>query len=264
MGRPLKRELRRYHAAVERRILGDRPIEWHLAEKVGDSSFFGMGIPSLWAEGGFTEEELEATALATCGWWHHSLECTFDKLDWDWMAEHIKVYGVYLWDLCTAPILPFEFVSVADQFLTRFEQLREAGQCLGLSGAIERPEALKEAAARLDVTAGRWSEKYRSSAEADEGPAELLNACIKRLSRLLVPMASTAKGIYGHDTCAFTPQRTVIPCLYELPNLARLPRDSEERWLLERQLVRERNRVTDALDDACATIEQTLARVQST
>jgi hypothetical protein len=255
-------ELRRFHQAAEHRVLGDKPIDWHLAEKIGDSSFFGLGIPALWAEGGFTKEELQATAFATFGWWHHSLECTFDKVDWNWMVDHIKVYGSYLWDLCTAPILPFEFVSVADQILARLESLRVAGQPIGLSGTIERAKVLKQVAVRLDETVQSWSARYRSGREKDEGPAELLNACIKRLSRLLVPIASTAQGTYGHDTYGFTPQTTMIPCLYEVPRLLKLSETGEERWQLETKLVRERNRVTDALADATITIEQTLARIK--
>jgi hypothetical protein len=40
-----------------------------------------------------------------------------------------------------------------------------------------------------------------------------------------------------------------------------MPRENEERWMLETQLVRDRNRVTDALSDACALIDDTLATV---
>ena len=83
----------------------------------------------------------------------------------------------------------------------------------------------------------------------DEAPAIVLNTCIKRLSRLLLPIVSTAKGTYGHDTFSYTPQSTLIPCLYDIPKLSR-SEEGPERWQLETQLVRERNRVSDALVDA--------------
>ena len=51
----------------------------------------------------------------------------------------------------------------------------------------------------------------------------------------------------------------MIPCLYDLEHLARLPEGGEERRQLETQLVRERNRVSDTLADARAAIEATLA-----
>ena len=94
-------ELRRFHQNVEAQVLGSRPRSWRRAVKNGDSSFFGLGVPMLAAQGGFTEAELKASALANLGWWHHSLENTIDKLDWTFMDEHLRVYAAYLWELCT-------------------------------------------------------------------------------------------------------------------------------------------------------------------
>ena len=54
-------ELREFHESIEKRMLRNRMSEWHRAPKIGDSSFFGLGIPTFWAEGGFTPEELAAT-----------------------------------------------------------------------------------------------------------------------------------------------------------------------------------------------------------
>jgi len=112
-------ELRRMHQAVEHEMLGGRPIHWHRAAKNGDSSFFGLGIPMIAGEAAFTRAELEATALASLGWWHHSIENTIDKLDWTSMQDHLRVYAGWIWEMATAPVLPFEFVSVADQFIER-------------------------------------------------------------------------------------------------------------------------------------------------
>ena len=255
-------ELRTFHESVEGRMLGgNRVPEWHRAPKTGDASFFGLGVPTFWAEGGFTPEELQATANATCGWWHHSLEATFDKIDWDWMADHIRIYAGYLWELCTTPILPFEFVSVANQFKTRIAELAAAGSSVGVGSLGEHAAALDLAARQLDAVANIWRGRYRAEPASDDGPAELLNSCIKRLSRVLLPIASTVKGTYGHDTFSFTPQSTMIPCLFDVPKLTGMVPSTPDRWLLETQLVRERNRVSDALVDARLLIEGTLARL---
>ena len=45
---------------------------------------------------------------------------------------------------------------------------------------------------------------------------------MKRLSRTLVPLASTAKGTYGHDPYGYTPQGTMIPSLFDVPRYAKL------------------------------------------
>ena len=254
-------ELRRFHERIERRVLGNAvPTYWRRVMKNGDSSFFGLGIPMFHGEGSFTEEELKATALATLGWWHHSVENTLDKLDWGLMAQHLRVYGAYLWELCTAPVLPFEFTEVARQFEDRMTELRDGGRAIGLDGAIARAQAFGAAAQRLAEACERWRGVYAKEGDIADGPAERLNRCMQRISHLLVPLQSTAKGTYGQDSYGFTPQTTMIPALYEVPQLAKLG-DGPERWMLETHLVRERNRVADALDDATALIEDTLARL---
>ena len=254
-------ELKRFHQAIEERLLPNRQHYWRRAAKNGDASFFGLGVPMLHGEGSFTEAELKQTALANLGWWHHSLECTIDKLDWNWMADHLQVYGAYLWELCTAPVLPFEFVSVAEQFSERLQELAVPGKAVALDGVIDRAKTLGETAARFDEIAESWRERYRSGQAGDHGAADVLNECMKRLSRLLVPVQSTAIGTYGHDPYGFTPQTTMIPALYDLPELGRMDEDSAESWMLRTELVRERNRVGDALADANWLLEETIAKL---
>ena len=254
-------ELKSFHQDVERRILADRPASWRRAVKNGDASFFGLGVPMLAAQGAFTEDELKQTALANLGWWHHSVENTIDKLDFDYMADHLRVYAAYLWELCTAIVLPFEYVSVADQFIERLDQLAPGTEPVGLTSAADGARAFKSAAGRLDEAANTWRRSYASGATTDEAAAEILNDCMKRLSRALVPLASTAKGTYGHDPYGYTPQGTMIPSLYDSERYAKMA-DGEDRWMLEIQLVRDRNKVADALADATTLIDETLERLK--
>ncbi len=253
-------ELRRFHEAIERRLLPGREQVWRRATKIGDASFFGLGVPMMTGVGAFTDAELKATALANLGWWHHSLECTIDKVDFDWMPDHLRLYGAYLWELVTAPVLPFHYGGVADQFAERLDELAAAGKAVNLDGAVTRAARFRAAASRLDDVADRWRARYARDGVKDREPAARLNQCMKRLGRLLIPLESTAIGTYGHDPYGLTSQTTVIPCLYDVPRLATLP-EAEERWLLETALVRQRNRVADALGDASRVIDDTLARV---
>jgi hypothetical protein len=176
------------------------------------------------------------------------------------MAKHLQVYGAYLWELCTAPVLPFEFTEVARQFEDRLTQLQGAGKGVGLEGAISHAQAFGSAAGRLAEACEHWRGVYEKEGDIEDGPAERLNRCMQRISHFLVPMQSTYKGTYGQDSYGFTAQTTMIPCLYEAQELADL-KDGPERWMLETHLVRARNRVADALDDATTLIEETLARL---
>jgi len=250
-------ELRRFHEGVEQRLIPGRTRHWRRASKIGDASFFGLGVPMMAGQGAFTQKELEATALANLGWWHHSLECTIDKVDFNWMPDHLRIYAAWLWELLTARVLPFQYGQVAEQFIARLNDLAPAGKAIGLDGALVRAEAFRGAAARFDVAADSWRQRYAKDGIRDDEPATKLNRCMKRLGRLLIPLESTSVGTYGHDPYGLTPQTTMLPCLYDAPAMAKLP-EAEERWMLETKLVRQRNRVADALGDATALINETL------
>ncbi len=243
-------ELKAFHQREEKALLGARHVSWKRVAKSGDASFIGVGIPMFQGEGAFTDEELKASALATRGWWHHSIECTIDKLDWKFMEEHMRVYAAYLWELCTTPVLPFTYAPVAKQVFDRLQDLEKAGAPFAASirAAAKRFE---EAAARLDAA---------SADPRNVAHAALLNRAMKRVSRLVVPLMSSAIGKYGHDPYGYTPQTTMIPALYDLAQLGKAP-EGEERWMLETKAVRDRNRVADMLVDAADIIEDSLARL---
>jgi hypothetical protein len=252
-------ELKNFHQREEKQLMPDREISWKRVAKSGDASFIGLGIPMFQGEGAFTEKELKETALATRGWWHHSIECNIDKLDWEFMQPHMRVYAAYLWELCTAPVLPFTYSPVAEQVIKRLQELEKPGESLGLAGVLARAKELAAAALKLD----RAADTARAAFEAGKGnedTARLLNRTMKRVSRLLVPLMSSAIGKYGHDPYGYTPQTTMIPALYDVAGLAKLD-DGEERWMLETKAIRERNKVADTLTDAISIIDDALTRL---
>ncbi len=254
-------ELKAFHQRIEPQFLNGRENVWHRAAKNGDASFFGMGVPMFHGEGAFTEAELKATALANLGWWHHSVENRLDKLDWSWIETHMEIYAAWLWELATAPVLPFRFVPVAEQIATRLDQLAGPGAAVGLGGVRERTDIFARSAARLDAEAEAWGARF-AKGEGDDDAARLLNRTMKRLSRILVPLQSQVKGSYAQDPYGFTPQTTMLPCLYELPSLE-TTEDGPDRWMLETQLVRDRNRVADGVGDATAAIDDALTALGS-
>ena len=118
------------------------------------------------------------------------------------------------------------------------------------------------AAAALDSSATIWRDRYAKGDVAGDAPATIINTCLKRLSRRLVPLASTARGAYGHDVNGCTPQGTMIPSLYDAPRLAKMSPVSKDRWMLEVQLIQDRNRVSDALTDCRVLVEDTLRQLR--
>lgn len=254
-------ELKSFHQKIEDELLDGRDTTWHRSAKNGDSSFFGLGIPMLHGEGSFTDQELKDSALATLGWWHHSIENTIDKLDWNWMQVHLRIYTAWMWELCTAPILPYAFSPVAEQVTKRLDELAAPGEGIGLSLAGDAARSFAKATTEFDALTASWQDRF-AKGQGDEAVARVLNRTIKRLSRILVPLQSTAVGKYGHDSYGFTPQTTMIPSLYDVSKLSKLA-EGEERWMLTTRLMRDRNRVIDGLDEARQLIEDALDMTQA-
>ena len=146
-------ELKRFQQTIDARLVGNRPRSWRRALKIGDTSFLGVGVPMLTSLATYDPEYLKQTANATLGWWHHTIENTLDKVDWDALPLHLRVYGAYLWELCTAPVLPFDYAAVADEILERLKALRNADDRLNLAPLVEDATALKTAIGRLEAAA---------------------------------------------------------------------------------------------------------------
>lgn len=252
-------ELKDFVEAVTAGTLPDRDRRWHAAGKMGDASFFGLGLPMFGGQGNFTPAELAATAGASLGWWHHSVHNTLDKMEWPAIGAHLQVYARWLWALCTDAVLPFAYAAVADSFAARLATLLPQAAGLGLHATLAAATGLQAAARTLDAAAQSWRARYAAEPALDAAPAEALNACFRRLSRRLVPLASTAAGPYGQDMYGYTPQTTMIPLLYDIAAYAAAPPGSEAKLTLETALLRARNAVTDGLADSIADIEATLA-----
>ncbi|MGH9176048.1 MAG: M28 family peptidase, partial [Vicinamibacterales bacterium] len=179
-----------------RDALGALPVHWRRQQKNGDSSFFGVGLPCLAGEMSFTDEEIRATALATLGWWHHSLHNTLDKVDKERLALHLRVYARWIWELLTAPILPYEYGPVASRFVERLDELAaQPAPGIEMSSVIERARSFQTAANRLDAASRDW--RGRNNSTDAEQAAAILNGAMIGLSRTLVPVASTVVGPYG-------------------------------------------------------------------
>ena len=124
-------EMKRFHQTVERRLLGQREIIWERAGKMGDASLLGLGIPMLQGNGVYSREPHPATAGATFGWWHHTLDNTLDKLDWNDMGEHLRVYGSW-------PVGTLHRADPALRVRHRRGRVDRAAACAAAGGRVSR------------------------------------------------------------------------------------------------------------------------------
>ena len=105
-----------------------------------------------------------------------------------------------------------------------------------------------------------WSAKGGTSGDG-ERTADALNLAMIDPSGTLVPIASTAVGPYGRDRYGHAWQTQIIPSPVPYPTLGTLDRDSEayQTWWVD--MVRARNRVADALEQAARTAVRALAEI---
>ena len=203
------------------------------APKTGDSSFFGAGHADLLGRGrvhaggaaGDCQRHLRLVASLA------RVDLRQDRLGLDGRSHpHLRsaIYGSFaLPQFCRSS-------SSASPISSR----RASASWRRLEARSEWTASPAHASARKLSRSGSmrppsvWNDRYRADAATDNGSAGHRAQHLHQAAepRLLLPIASTAKGTYGHDTFSFTPQSTVIPCLYDVPKLSRMSASGPERW----------------------------------
>lgn len=253
----LSPELWTWHTDVMQRALG-YATKPHRLHKTGDQSFFGVGVPAISGRSSFSKELLDRWHGAILGPWYQSADDTMDVADRNVLAQDLRISMAYIWELATRPVLPYDFRPNAR--LLR-ETLTEYAAAAGPGGKLNLEEPTR-LAAELEAEAERLHERTTALAARFEGAdasadleaeADLLNAGLQTLSRTLTPVLSSIVGRYGQDTYGLSDLNRWIPSLAKAAKLAAHDPRSGDHALWWSKLIRERNRVTDALDTALAT-----------
>jgi hypothetical protein len=77
-----------------------------------------------------------------------------------------------------------------------------------------------------------------------------------------VPLGGAVAGTYGQDPYGLSAQSTLLPGLYDLARMNSLPAQAEEREILFRELIRQRNRMADSMRDARDLANRTAATIR--
>jgi len=247
-------------------------LEHRRMTRMGDQSFWGIGLPSMFVGVSHQppQQSAAADALASLsggpshhgglGWWWHSTEDTLDKIDKDNLRRDAQVYALVLWQWCTAPVLPLDYRETANEIRGTLRSIQEAaGDAFDMSpplGAIERfasaAERMAEAADRLGQFAGHGTRKQREAASA-------LNDGFMHIGRALIGTNYTAAGPFDHDPAVPV---APVPLLQPVARLRELRPDTDEHRTLQTRLVRNRNRVVHAIDTATEAAERALGRAE--
>jgi len=249
-------ELADFGAEAAMDVLDEEPDIQRLP-RTGDQSFFGIGIPSMNARTMFSPEEIRRMANATLGWWNHGYPChdTMDKVDPRMMAKNMKAVAAAAYEICSRPVLPLNFIRMADEMVARLETLNAVvGDLLHLAPLSKAAHTFHSRTQALESMRRDLEERITAGGllvgQDDKGKVRRVNRLLMRLSRVLTHAFASVAGRYGHDHYGLSHLKTRFPGLYYAPRLAKLDPDSEAYHLILTGCIRERNRAADALEEA--------------
>ena len=226
-----------------------KPAAWDRPVRAGDYSFHGLGIPGMHMLLGQRHEgERAAVGGSGRGWWWHTEEDTLDKADAGILEADTRIYALTALRLCNAGLLPYDLPALAAEAQRELQALQSvAGEALDLSPALTLADVLAGKVARLARATDTLS----------------ANQAMMGIIRVLTNVDYTTSGPFDHDPAV--PARP-FPGLQDVRKLVRHGDDgapSDLTGFLRTRLVRERNRVCEALSDAIdmagrALVEQTI------
>lgn len=236
-------ELIRFHQDVESLVLGG-PAHRKKLTRGNEQPFIPIGLPSLEGSYRYSEQQIAAWNGASGGWWWHSTADTLDKVDPERYRQTRGIYAGYILEMCMRPILPFNYADVAENLKDRIVQVDQ-------HYAMDLPvDAFCDAAESL---------MKRISDEPNPVDPDRFNHTLKRLSRILMPVFETFGGRYDQDRVAHPALSSPIPILHELQDYLDLPEEDEQRHLMDTELLRGRNQLSDTLRRATEEIHRGLA-----
>lgn len=224
--------------------------------RAGDQSFWGIGIPSaLMSLSGIPRQDTDLSRwmerlFGTAGfpWWWHTREDTIDKIDADVLALDTRVYVAAALRLVGGPLLPLDYARFTRAIVATVEELGSVG---GRWDAAPALAAARHLAGRAGALAGAV-DAIAAGGHADPARVEAANRAMGALSRVLIPLFYTTGDRFHHDLAIPVPPLAGLQRARELSGLD--PSSDEFRFAVA-ALVRERNRVVHALEEAAGVID---------
>lgn len=235
------------------RYVADTDLNYDRIGRLGDQSFWGVGVPSFYCSISQQPPEPTPTGVGALlgrggglGWWWHTADDTMDKLDPEFLVRDAKILFATVHALCTEPKIDFDQAGVAREIRATLEDLqRVAGQDLDLTRLIELSRNLEEL--------GTIFRSIELSEEAADEEIALYNGCVTGVSRILIPVNYTVSGEFEQDPAIPGEPLPGLQPMRQLPERRSIP-DAYYPWLTK--LRRERNRLEQALIESTNLLAQ--------
>jgi hypothetical protein len=243
-------EIKDFLLAVVEEVWGDKGT-WKMPYKGGDQSFFGVGVPYISFATGYTPEELEQLNWAFLSPWLHTEADTLDKVDKELYDKHLHFFATLVLRLCNSELIPYDLSQPVALLTSHLEALKEMAsdvEALDLDGLIEKTGRLRMAVDALPGTepAGKKARKLIDTASIKAS---------REISFLWTEADRYDQDPYGYSLIGKPVPRLYVP----IERLTGLEPESQDYNLWMTEFLRQRNRVSDAINRATDTL--TLARV---
>ncbi|ADU72912.1 M28 family peptidase [Pantoea sp. At-9b] len=245
-------ELNGFSADLSRAVFADTlPQKVMTLRRVGDQSFFGVGVPAVTGRHSYSPQVVASQHGATLGWYNHTEFDTIEVMDEAALEADLDWCSRYVHALVARPVLPHRFSARLEDMRTRFNQALH--QPCDPAHLQRIPQMLALLATQITAF-DAWLEQLNSHG-GEAMQYQRASQTVIRLSRLLTFITTSASGRYGQDSYGVSTLAEPVPMLASLNRFHQLAGDELEARLLLTQLIRQRQQITDAIEAARALLE---------
>ena len=219
-------------------VLPELELRAMALKKIGDQSFMGIGVSSITQRKSFTKEYMEHAHGATLGWWNHTIEDGEDKCDPVALEEDTRATLKVLYDLATAKLLPYDFSDKISVFRANVQKVADKfGDHMDFTDLQDNLKTVEHQVNEIQAMKEGLSNEQ----------AKLYNEFVKMVARQITNVTMTCADKYSQDSYGYTSLSYPIPLFADFERLVKLDPASLEYGLIKTQLVKNKNRINDAL-----------------
>lgn len=225
-----------------------QPARGHRPPRAGDYSFNQIGVTGWFLHGSaIPQAERQARDLPVVpgAGGHPAWHTAADNLavaDMPALLRDLKVYVTTIVRVANAPLHPFDYTAAVLEIAAAIQRYQAAGE-----GHIDL-SPVKQELSRLRHAVSAWRSDAATAVArhpADQALRRRLNATLRRLARVLVPLGYARGERFDHDPAV---PYSAVPRLEAALHVASAP-DAVRPFLLT-ALARERNKVAAAVREA--------------
>jgi aminopeptidase YwaD len=222
------------------RAVGEEGVRSSIPGRNSDQAFNGIGLPLL---------QFNHARSAEVGgyWWWHTPDDTYDKIDFDVLMTDAGLYARAIARLTTDPVLPIDMVAEVETLGAQIERRSEqSGRRFDLDDAMARQRTLLASVRAVqDALAGQ------QGVAADEAILRILRPIYRVMYDPVDPF---------HPDPGFSVG--LLPGLAPVTILAEEDSSTDRYLFAETTLVRERNRLLEALTLSSRAVEELLGSIE--